>query len=181
MLADNFTLVMEALNFAAQKHTAQRRKDVAGTPYINHPIEVMGVLWQAGVRDEVLLAAALLHDTIEDTTATEEELRVRFGDEVTAVVLQVTDDKTLPKPDRKQAQIDHAPHLSDRAAQLKLADKTCNLRSLRHAPPAGWPPERLHAYVAWAEAVVAPFHGRFPALANIYQQEVQATREALSG
>jgi guanosine-3',5'-bis(diphosphate) 3'-pyrophosphohydrolase len=147
--------LLVALEFAAHKHRDQRRKDASASPYINHPIALARLLAvEGGVTDVKTLVAAVLHDTIEDTDTTYEELVEHFGRKVADVVAEVTDDKTLPKPRRKALQIEHAPHLSRRAALVKLADKTCNLRDVAHHPPAGWPLARRRQYFDWAKAVV---------------------------
>ena len=123
--------ILAAVHFAADKHRDQRRKDAEASPYINHPIEVAELLERVGgITDIVTLQGALLHDTIEDTNTTPEELEKAFGKEVRSVVEEVTDDKRLPKEDRKRLQIEHAPHVSLRAKQIKLADKIANVRSV---------------------------------------------------
>src|SRR4051812_21430981 len=120
-------LFLDALAFAADKHSEQRRKDAAATPYINHPIFVARVLLrEGGLYDPSLLLAAILHDTVEDTDVTLDELRARFGSEVASLVSEVTDDKSLDKAERKRLQVEHAPHASVKARQLKIADKICN-------------------------------------------------------
>lgn len=142
--------------FAAQKHRNQRCKDAAASPYINHPIALCDVLAnEGGVYDLTVLCAALLHDTIEDTDTTEHELREQFGERVTSIVLEVTDDKSLDRDVRKRLQIEHAPRLSREARLVKLADKICNLRDMLAAPPAGWSTERRQEYFDWAAQVVA--------------------------
>ena len=147
--------IVEALAFAAHKHRAQRRKDAEASPYINHPIALLRTLViEGGVKDTRTLLAALLHDTVEDTDTTLEEIAAMFGQKVADVVREVTDDKNLAKPDRKRLQIEHAPHLSKRAALVKLADKTSNLRDVAANPPMGWPLARRRAYFDWARAVV---------------------------
>jgi guanosine-3',5'-bis(diphosphate) 3'-pyrophosphohydrolase len=98
--------------------------------------------------------AGLLHDTIEDTGTTAEELEQAFGSDVSALVVELTDDKSLPKSTRKQLQIEHAPHKTGRAQVIKLADKISNLRSLLNSPPANWSLERKREYFAWARSVV---------------------------
>jgi guanosine-3',5'-bis(diphosphate) 3'-pyrophosphohydrolase len=98
--------------------------------------------------------AAVLHDTVEDTETTYTELADHFGKKVADVVMEVTDDKSLAKADRKRAQIEHAPHMSKRAALVKLADKICNLRDVAHNPPRDWPLVRRQEYFDWAKAVV---------------------------
>ncbi len=152
---DAVPVLLETLQFAATKHRNQRRKDVEASPYINHPIALAHLLATVGgVRDMATLQAALLHDTVEDTDTTVAELQRHFGAHVAGIVREVTDDRTLPKAARKAAQIEHAPHLSREAALVKLADKTCNLVDVAHAPPAGWPLQRRREYFDWALAVV---------------------------
>ncbi len=153
-------LVLKAANFAAKRHRDQRRKDPEQTPYINHPIGVAHIIQTEGkVCDPVVLAAALLHDTVEDTKTTLEELRETFGDEVASVVAEVTDDKRLPRKERKQKQIDSAPNKSHRAKLVKLADKLYNLRDLERARPIGWSRERVSEYFGWATQVVEGLRG----------------------
>ena len=148
--------LIDAIAFAADKHRMQRRKDVRASPYINHPIALAHVLsHEAGVKDEKVLVAAILHDTIEDTETTESELRERFGSRIAAIVAEVTDDKSLPKQKRKELQVAHAPHLSRRAKLVKLADKICNLRDIAASPPADWTLGRRREYFDWAHRVVA--------------------------
>src|SRR5579871_3784275 len=124
--------ILGAVQFAAQKHMTQKRKGMMGEPYINHLLEVAGLIAESSEDlDENLIVAALLHDTVEDTRTTYEEVREKFGDDVAGLVAEVTDDKSLPKATRKQLQIDNAPHKSTRAATIKLADKISNLRAIR--------------------------------------------------
>jgi guanosine-3',5'-bis(diphosphate) 3'-pyrophosphohydrolase len=153
-------LFITAAAFAANKHRNQRRKDVDASPYINHPIALANVLAnEGGIANKDVLCAAMLHDTIEDTETTEAELRLAFGDKITSIVLEVTDDKSLDKAARKQMQIAHAPHISIEAKMVKLADKICNLRDILATPPAGWPLQRKLAYFEWANDVVAGLRG----------------------
>jgi len=158
-------LVLQALAFAADKHRDQRRKDAEASPYINHPIMLADILANEGGVDEgLVLCAAVLHDTIEDTQTTYDELAGRFGSGVADVVLEVTDDKSLPKTERKQLQIDHAPQLSRAAKLVKLADKIANLRDVSDHPPAQWPLERRREYFDWAKRVVDGLRGTHPKL-----------------
>lgn len=158
-------LIVRAAAFAAHKHRDQRRKDVRASPYINHPIELARVLAEVGgVTDAVTLSAALLHDTLEDTDTTPEELQRAFGPEVAAVVAEVSDDKALPKAERKRLQVEHAATISDRAKRVKLADKISNLTDVVHAPPASWSLERRRAYFDWARSVIDRLRGVDPAL-----------------
>lgn len=145
---------MKAADFAARAHRRQRRKDEEATPYVNHVIEVAFLLAQAGCEAEVV-AAGLLHDTIEDTGVTYEELAVEFGPRVADLVAAVTDDKSLPKQVRKEKQVEHARAASAEVGAIKTADKTSNLRSIHAAPPAGWSIERRIEYVAWTHRVVS--------------------------
>ena len=131
--------LLKAIEFASRKHSTQRRKDKEASPYINHPIAVAHLLADTGgITDLVTLMAAVLHDTIEDTETTAEELEAQFGPTVRKVVEEMTDDKSLEKAVRKQRQIDHAPHLSSRAKAIKLADKIANVQDVTDAPPAHW-------------------------------------------
>jgi (p)ppGpp synthase/HD superfamily hydrolase len=152
---ENVLLIARALDFAARKHVDQRRKGEAEEPYINHVAEVASLLAEAtGGEDAVLVAAGLLHDTIEDVGVTHAELAQAFGPEVADLVQEVTDDKSLPKQERKRLQVEHAPHKSGRARQLKIADKTSNLRAIRNSPPKDWDEERKREYFDWAKRVV---------------------------
>jgi len=147
--------LLDAIVFAAHKHRDQRRKDGTASPYINHPIALAHLLaTTGGIDDIVVLQAAILHDTIEDTETTFEELVNRFGEEVASVVSEVTDDKALPKTRRKELQVEHAPHMSKEAALVKLADKTCNFRDVAATPPTDWSLERRREYFDSARRVV---------------------------
>lgn len=166
-----FGEILDALQFAAHKHRDQRRKDPQASPYINHPIALANILWrEAQVHDPVVIRAALLHDTVEDTNTTREELAQRFGAKVAAIVAEVTDDKALPKAARKQAQIDHAPHLTHEAKLVKLADKIANLRDVASSPPMGWPLERRQEYFDWGKRVVDGLRGVHPQLEAIFDE-----------
>ena len=135
--------LLEALSFAADRHRDQRRKGAEASPYINHPIAVAEVLARVGGVSEIaVLQAAVLHDTLEDTNTTREELAARFGETVARIVAEVTDDKSLAKSERKQRQVEHALHLSREAKLVKLGDKICNVRDVLYAPPKKWSAER---------------------------------------
>lgn len=162
-------LLLKALAFAAERHSRQRRKDVDASPYINHPIALANVLAnEAGIDNAEVLAAAVLHDTLEDTETTVADLDAAFGPRICRIVLEVTDDKTLAKAVRKQLQIDLAPQLSHEAKLVKLADKICNLRDVATTPPVGWVLERRQAYFDWAKQVVDRIRGTHPALEAIF-------------
>ncbi len=148
--------VARALDFAARKHAHQRRKGIRAEPYVNHLTEVALLLAEASEgRDPGLVMAGLLHDTIEDTETTLEELRDAFGDDVATLVAEVTDDTRLPREERKRRQVQSAPSRSARARMIKLADKTANLHSIHESPPVGWSSRRKREYVAWAREVAA--------------------------
>lgn len=152
--------LLAATLFAAQKHVSQRRKNAEAAPYINHPIEVAEHLARVGgITDEDVLIAALLHDTIEDTATTREEIEEHFGPRVASIVAECTDDKRLEKQERKRLQIVNAPHKSPEAKCVKLADKTCNLASLLVDPPTEWSRARQLEYFEWAEQVVRGLTG----------------------
>jgi guanosine-3',5'-bis(diphosphate) 3'-pyrophosphohydrolase len=166
---DAIALVLRAAAFAAEKHRHQRRKDVDRTPYINHPLALANLLADTGgVTDPIVLAAALLHDTIEDTETSLEELTRAFGPLIASIVQEVTDDDGLPKRTRKQLQIDRAPHLSERARLVKLADKICNLRDLAENPPPEWSPDVRRRYFDWAKEVVDALRGAHPKLEALF-------------
>jgi len=150
-----FADFVRALAFASRKHSRQKRKDADASPYINHPIALVSILAvEAGIDNSDTLCAALLHDTIEDTDTSTEELVKAFGAEIAALVVEVTDDKRLPKAERKRLQIEHAGHLSPKARLVKLADKIANLRDVADSPPVDWSLGRRQEYFDWAKQVV---------------------------
>jgi GTP diphosphokinase / guanosine-3',5'-bis(diphosphate) 3'-diphosphatase len=142
---------------------------VDASAYINHPIALANVLANdVGITDVTTLVAALLHDTIEDTDTTQAEVEAEFGPAVAAVVGEVTDDKSLPKHERKRLQVEHAAHISTPAKLVKLADKICNLRDVAGAPPADWSLERKREYFDWARSVVDQMRGVHTALESLF-------------
>lgn len=162
-------LILKALEFAAKKHRDQRRKDKQASPYINHPIALANTLCnEAGIADIETICGALLHDTVEDTETTEQELRDTFGHAISDIVMEVTDDKSRPKTERKQLQIEHAAHVSDKAKLVKLADKISNLRDMVDCPPAHWSRERKQEYFDWAKQVIDRLRGINPQLEAIF-------------
>lgn len=164
---DAIKLYTKCMNFAALKHSTQRRKDSAKTPYINHPIGVANILANEGnVTDMEVLMAALLHDTVEDTECSFDEIEENFGVNVRKIVEEVTDDKTLPKMERKRLQIEHAKTASPKAKLVKLGDKLYNLRDLQKEAPEGWTKERVDEYFVWAKKVVDNVRGTNEALEN---------------
>lgn len=169
--------LLQAIEFASEKHRDQRRKGVDAHPYINHPIQVATLLATvAEVTDLVVLMAAVLHDTLEDTLTSEAELDQHFGVEVRKLVSAVTDDKQLPKEARKWLQVEHAPHIPPAAKLVKLADKICNVRDVTHNPPLHWTTERRALYLDWAEQVVLGCRGVCPALEACFDGEINKAR-----
>ena len=174
------TLILKAAHFSAQKHSTQRRKDENASPYINHPISVALAIAQiGGVDDPEILAAALLHDTLEDTETTPEELEDEFGKKVCEYVLDVSDDKTLPKDERKRRQIEHAKKISKGAALIKLGDKISNVTDVINSPPEGWDINRRKEYLDWAEKVIENCPKVNDRMENKFQEIIKQGREAL--
>lgn len=168
-----FTTVLSAIYFASKKHIFQLRKDGV-TPYINHPIDVAHTLWLEGhVRNPNIIAAAILHDTIEDTDTSPEEIRDWFGDEIHDWVMEVSDNKFLPKEERRRLQIIHAPLSSDGAKQIKIADKICNIRDLMNRPPKDWSQARKRDYLEWSDQVVVGLRSCNDSLEKIYDETVK--------
>lgn len=162
-------LLVKATNFAAIKHRNQRRKDPQETPYINHPIGVAEILCnEAGITDIDVLIAAILHDTVEDTDTSFEEIGEAFGPVIRGIVEECSDDKTLEKAERKQLQIDHASMCSPKAKLVKLADKIYNLRDLNSVQPQGWTTERVQEYFCWSSKVFKGLKGTNKILDDIY-------------
>ncbi|XP_068954740.1 guanosine-3',5'-bis(diphosphate) 3'-pyrophosphohydrolase MESH1 [Petaurus breviceps papuanus] len=173
-MSSDAALIVEAADFAARKHREQRRKDPEETPYINHPIGVARILtYEAGVTDITVLQAALLHDTVEDTNTTLEEVEEHFGAEVRRIVEEVTDNKALPKRERKRLQVENALHSSRGAKLVKLADKLYNLRDLNRCTPKGWSEQRVQEYFEWAAQVVKGLQGTSPQMEGTLQKLFQ--------
>jgi len=148
-------VIVRAAQFAAERHAFQKRKGAAAEPYINHLLEVADLVSSALDRpDPNLVVAALLHDAIEDVGVTRADIESRFGRDVADLVFEVTDDKTLPKAERKRLQVANAPYKSARAQVIKLADKISNLRALLASPPPDWTLQRRREYAEWARQVV---------------------------
>lgn len=160
--------------FAAEKHRWQRRKDINASPYINHPLQVASVINSVDFDDQYgnkldtnsileiqsnVLCAAVLHDVLEDTQTTFDELERRTNTEIASLVLEVTDDPDLPRAERKAKQIANAPKLSDGAKLIKLADKICNVRDTVEFPPVGWSIEKKREYCLFAGQVVDGLRG----------------------
>lgn len=169
-------LLLKAVIFSATKHEGQFRKDTASTPYIIHPLGVARSLWEEGqVRDENVLVAALLHDTLEDTDANAEEIESEFGNTVSYTVAEHTNDPSLSGEQNKQRQIDHAPALSLNAQLVKLADRLYNIRDLR-IPPADWSEQKVENYRIWGEKLLHALKGTNPSLEHLLEKEITAQR-----
>jgi guanosine-3',5'-bis(diphosphate) 3'-pyrophosphohydrolase len=176
----NLVPLFAALDFAAHQHRKHHRKDAEASPYVNHLIAVGRILVEeGGVEDSELIVAAVLHDTVEDTETSFDELAARFGPAVAALVGEVTDDKQLEKEVRKRLQIERAPFASPSAKQLKIADKIANLRDILATPPTEWNLERKRGYVDWAELVVAGCRGFNPPLERAFDALAARARAEL--
>jgi guanosine-3',5'-bis(diphosphate) 3'-pyrophosphohydrolase len=181
---DGIPLILKALEFAARRHRTQFRKGADRSPYINHPIQVAEMLVnEGGEKDPALITAAILHDVIEDTVRTKKEnkelirqIREIFGEEVLSITLEVTDDKSLGKKERKRQQVVHAPFLSEKAKKLKLADKIMNVRDVTANPPLNWPMKRIKKYLDWSEKVVAGLRGVNKRMEDVFDESLQAGR-----
>jgi guanosine-3',5'-bis(diphosphate) 3'-pyrophosphohydrolase len=181
---NDLALILKSLDFAAFRHKGQLRKGEGSTPYINHPIQVANLLANyAGEADPVLISAAILHDVVEDTvnsTSERDELIDQiseiFGEEILSLTLEVTDDKTLDKFERKKLQIESASHKSDRAKKLKIADKIMNLRDLTDNPPSDWSRGRITDYFDWAEKVVEGLRGVSQILDDLFDEDLAIAR-----
>lgn len=173
-LMDSIDLVLKATSLAAIQHGEQRRKNFNKTPYINHPIKVASILNQiAGIRDAEVLAAAILHDTVEDTDLSLNDIRVLLGERVAAWVAECTDDKTQPKAERKRHQILSAPTKSPQAKLIKLADKIANVWDI---PNVDWPTERKRDYLDWALQVVSGLRGVNAALDDEFDRVLNVSK-----
>jgi guanosine-3',5'-bis(diphosphate) 3'-pyrophosphohydrolase len=157
---EDIALLLKALKFAAFKHRDQRRKDETASPYINHPIAVAETLWEkGGIRDVATLVAGILHDILEDTDTSSEELQREFGLEVCSIVEELTDDKGMPRAARKLLQLENSGNISRRAKYIRIADKISNVEDIVHSPPARWSLKRREDYVIWAGKVVDALRG----------------------
>ena len=174
--------VLLAADAAARWHVHQRRKGTAQEPYINHLLEVASLVTEAtGGTDPNVVIAALLHDAIEDQEVTVEMIVQGFGKPVADIVMEVTDDKALPKEERKRRQVEAAPRKSQKAKLIKLADKTSNLRTIATSPAADWSVERRLEYVEWAKAVVVGLRGTSPWLERQFDEAAELAARSLAG
>jgi len=180
--ADDLDRILAAAAFAADRHRLQRRKDADASPYINHPLALAHILSREGkISDADILCAALLHDTVEDTETTLEDLEGAFGAEVAAIVAEVTNDEALPKAEQKRLQVANAASKSRGAKLVKLADKIGNLRDIATTPPAEWSAERRAEYYRWSREVVAGLRGVSPALEQAFDEAYESGLARIGG
>jgi GTP diphosphokinase / guanosine-3',5'-bis(diphosphate) 3'-diphosphatase len=173
---NDLVLVSRAADFAAERHRDQRRKGKGQVPYVNHLADVARLLAVATKgADAELVAAGWLHDTVEDTATSHNELVSAFGDDVASLVREVTDDKSLPKAERKRLQVVKTPAKTPRAKMIKLADLTSNLRQL----PDDWEAQRIHEYFEWADQVAAGCRGVNAELERTFDQTAASGKAAL--
>jgi HD domain len=173
--------VMRAADAAARWHVDQRRKGVAQEPYLNHLLEVASLVTDAtNGTDSNATIAALLHDVVEDTKVTAKTISDEFGTHVAEIVLEVSDDKSLPKDERKRLQVENAPKKSREAKLIKLADKTSNLRAVANSPATNWSAERRLEYVVWSKRVVAGLRGTSPWLEGQFDDAADQAVQAIS-
>jgi guanosine-3',5'-bis(diphosphate) 3'-pyrophosphohydrolase len=174
--------LFNALKFAAEKHRNQRRKDRDASPYINHPIDICHTLCGCceALEPEVIVAA-VLHDTIEDTNTTPEEIRTLFGEKILKLVLEVTDDKTLPKDARRDLQVKTARFKSEGAKHIRIADKISNVTDIINSPPAGWSRERKLEYLEWTERVIDELEGTNECLERLYRERLAEAKRSAAG
>ncbi len=173
-------LLLRALKFSAEKHRDQRRKGGDASPYINHLIEVAHLVANVGGdTDPPVLVAAVLHDTVEDTQTLPADIEQEFGPQVRRFVEELTDNKSLPKAERKRIQVEHAPSLSPQAKKIKIADKISNIRDATDHPPEKWTLVRRREYLEWANEVVAGCRGSSPALEAHFDQVLRECRAKL--
>lgn len=170
--------IMKAADFAARKHAEQRRKGDASEPYVNHLIEVAALVAEATEGRPDAVIAALLHDVVEDQRVPFYEIARLFGGPVASLVEEMTDDKRLPKQERKDRQIESAPHKSEIASVIKLADKTSNLRALANSPPQ-WPIERKREYIRWARTVVNGLPAKPPTLLAMFEEAARQAADSV--
>jgi guanosine-3',5'-bis(diphosphate) 3'-pyrophosphohydrolase len=172
--------IADAILYAAECHADQVRKD-GKTPYINHPLQVMHHLVHlANCDDDELLCAAILHDVIEDTGVRKIELEKRYTKRISDLVVELTDDKTLSKTERKLMQIEQAHSLSYDARLIRISDKICNVNDIHTAPPLNWSIAQRLNYITWSLAVVERIRGTNTELENYFDTVVKRAWDSLS-
>ena len=172
--------ILDAAVFAAEKHQGDVRKNKQRSPYITHPLLVAEAILRIGeIQNVTILTAAILHDTIEDTETTTDDIRERFGEEVLSIILEVTDDKSLSKMVRKRLQVAHATELSYEARVVKLADKLINCRDILNDPPEYWTLKRRQDYIQWGADVLYRIRGTNPQLEAAFDRVIARAEKEL--
>jgi guanosine-3',5'-bis(diphosphate) 3'-pyrophosphohydrolase len=173
-------LVSEAAELAARRHNGMARKGRGSEPYINHLAEVANLLSTAtDGADAELVAAGWLHDTIEDTETTREELAQKFSERVASLVVECTDDMSLPKSERRRLQVIDARKKSPGTKLIKIADKISNIGARIHPVPSADERDDLADYTRWAEQVVAGCRGGNAFLDQTFDKTVKLARSSL--
>ncbi|MCB0587630.1 MAG: bifunctional (p)ppGpp synthetase/guanosine-3',5'-bis(diphosphate) 3'-pyrophosphohydrolase [Phaeodactylibacter sp.] len=176
---DLLAKVMDAAVYAAMKHQYQRRAGYDKLPYMNHLLKVTEALIRiGGERDEALLLAAVLHDVLEDTDATHEELARHFGREAADIVLELTDDMSIPYMERKWLQVEKARQLSEKARKIRIVDKATNIRDIL-SYPLDWPLEKKENYLDNSIQVVSRIRGANPRLDAWFDETAAWARQRL--
>ncbi len=177
---EDWVAVLKAADAAARWHAHQRRKGTAAEPYVNHLLEAASLVAEAtGGEDPNLVAAALLHDAVEDQQISPALIADMWGEDVAGLVMEVTDDKSLDKATQKRLQVENAPHKSRRAKIIKLADKISNLRALAASPPSDWSVTRRLEYVTWARDVAKGLRGANPWLEAEFDKAANEAEAAI--
>jgi guanosine-3',5'-bis(diphosphate) 3'-pyrophosphohydrolase len=172
--------LLAAAHFSADRHRDQRRKGVRDTPYINHPLEVAErIVRVGGVENVDVLVAAILHDTIEDTETTPDEIERAFGVVVVDLVMEVTDDRSLTWLERKRLEIEHAATLSPGAKLIKLSDKISNVADTETNPPSSWSRSRRRDYLDFAEQIAIGCRGTNAALDAEFVRVLEQARKVI--
>lgn len=172
--------ILTAASWAAKLHSDQRRKGSRAEPYIGHLLEVACLLSNVGqVRDPSTLVAALLHDAVEDGHTTLGHISIKFGVDVRDIVAELTDPSGLTEQDRRRRQIDHASQLSIAAKQIKLADKTSNIREIGEQPPDDWTDAKVAEYIDWGRRVVENLRGTNSCLEEAFDRVVADALESI--
>ena len=177
----NARLILDAARVAAEAHVGQLRKGTSGAPYINHPIAVAQMV-ASQTDDPEVIAAALLHDVVEDSNIDTGGLRAEFGDRVARFVCELTDApelEALPRPERKRKQARHMADASPEAKLIKIADQTSNLEDLAREPEA-WPPGDHADYRVGAQTVVTACRSASPSLAARFDRAAEAHARAVA-
>lgn len=165
-------LVVRAAYFAGEKHRLQRRSDIEQTPYINHPLELAHILTEEGdIYCMDTICASLLHDTLEDTETSPEELNKHFGEIITSIVIEVSNDMTLNSQQRREYELRKVASLSNKAKLVKIADKLANIRDVSTMPPAGWTREKKQNYFDFALEIVDQVKDASPRLHQIFLRD----------